>query len=989
MPAKELTLLAALAVSPGQVLSGDRLADAVWGEDPPVSAHNALQVYVSHLRRALGRDAVTSHGGAYSLALDPDEIDAERFGRLSDAGAHALREGDLERARQLLRAALGLWRGTPLGVLADRDWFRPHAERLIEARTVTLEHRIEADLASGYGLDLLGELEALAAEHPYREALHAARIRALYQAGRRADALSAFQGARSALVEDLGIEPGPDLQALHAAVLADSLTVQARSAARAAPVMRLPAAVTRLIGRERDLRDAVELLAADGVRCVTILGPGGVGKTAFALELARRVESLYEDGACWVPLGGVDDPEQVVPAVAGALGVLSGPAPLEEMVASTLRRRQLLLVVDNLEHLMPAAPALGRLLAAAPRLQLLLTSRVATRLNGEHRVPLAPLASVLDAGQAGQRTADPGIGPACALFLERAQAVRPDVHLIDPAQQAAIQAICTRLDGLPLAIELAAARTALLTPSALLARLDRRLSLLTTSTADAGPRHTSLRATLEWSVGLLGPPGRRLLSRLAVFRGAFTTEAAEAVGDHDGTLGEPALDALQELIDASLLTVDAGSHPADDCRLLMLETVREYAEDMPEYASDRDATQDAHAQHLAKALTQRWPGLPLYPRTHAEAEWLRRYEDDLRAALQWAQQRGRQDLLVELALLAAGHWDFTAQGQEALRWLSRASDDASTKAPRRADLAVWQAAITGHLGQLQASLDAARQALRYAEASGDLDRIGFTTATLAFCITRIEAPDADDTLKRCRQVEMGRVEDADARALARSFMAVAVYDRDPELGLQLARAAVRDARTAGELIKMVTASNLADALLVAGDIAGARRSAQAATAACSWSDRTGIRPYPLDLLGLAELHAGDPDAAEPALRESLQLGDWSGDAAFCAVSLRSHAALAAARGRYRLAVLLDAGHRHALQRLGAVEEGSGRVVADRLLRDAPKHVDARSRELLDVHAATLTLHELVTLALSADDQLEENLSCAVERWEGRWQLRSL
>jgi predicted ATPase/DNA-binding SARP family transcriptional activator len=970
VPNKEAAVLAALATAPGRPISVDRLVDAVWGDDPPARAVNALQVYVSHLRQALGREAIATGPSGYTLVIDEGEIDAGRFNELAAAGARALEQDEPSRAADLLRGALDLWGGVPFGFLADREWFRPHVTRLEEARLTTLEQRIDADLAAGKDASLVGELDDLVDEHPYRERLHAARLRALYKAGRRADALAAYQHARRCLVDGLGIEPGPELRALQLAVLADDASLSASVEREAAQLQRPPAPVAGIIGRERDIVDLEKLLRQKEVRLVTLVGPGGVGKTRLAIEVADRVSAQYDDGICWLPLAGLNEPNQLLPALASALSVRAGPVPLEEAIALRMRRRQVLVIVDNLEHLLPAAPVLGRLLAAAPRLQMLITSRVAARLAGENRFSVAPLRTTAgettdNLGSAGDLLALPGV----SLFVERARSVQSRLNFSDPDQLVAIAEICRRVDGLPLAIELAAARSDLLPPEALLARLDRRLPLLTTGTADGDDRHTSLRATLDWSVDLLDAPARRLLRRLSVFRGGFTLDGAEAVGDHGEALGAPVLDVLQRLSDASLISPDPGPIEEAEPRLVLLQTVREYAAERLEQSGEMETSRYAHAAYLARALSLRWRGLPLSPRDTSHAMWLQRYGDDFSAALSWTLEQHHDGLLTELALEAAALWDFTGQAEQALDWLAVAADAAPT-AERRADIEIWRSQMMEHLGDLDAALSLARQAVMLADPTDDWDRHAFALGWLGFLLEWSGDPEEAARIGNVvLQRDLGQIADADVRALVCTFAAASLTTRHPGIAMDLAQRAVKEAHAAGGgTTQLVTANNLADALLTSGDAAGARHWAQVALDADVWINRNGMRSAPLDNLGIAHLVLGDIEAAEHPLRESLLLADWDGDEILCATELVSHAALAAARGHDRRAILLHAGHNAHMARLGTIAGPSADFVIDLYLSELTDRIDLDTRAQLETVGSRLSLAELVAIAVGAPGQ---------------------
>ena len=467
--AKQRALLAFLLLSRrDEGVPMTRLVDVLWGDHPPATATKALQVYVSQLRRTLGASAIVTRSSGYAIDVEPGKLDLDRFESLVARAEHA----PPDEASALLREALDLFRGPPL---VDAPLLGPaatEADRIDELRLVALERRIEADLALSRHAALVAELEALTAEHPYRERFHAQLMLALYRAGRQADALEAFRKARTVLVEELGLDPGRELQQLEAAILAQdpALDLDATPPPRAPAAPALPEPPGPLLGRDADLVTATALL--DETRLLTLTGPGGIGKTRFALELAHRLGSEFADGARMISLGALDDPARVL-------------AELEPIVGL-----KTLAIVDNFEQVLAAAPDLSRVLAASPGAKLIVTSRAPLRIAAEHELALGPLETE----------------PAVALFERRARAVDPRLQL-EPGDELRIEQICTRLDGLPLAIELAAARIKVLSVAEILDRLTRRLDLLSSGARDAPERQQTLRAAIGWSYDLLD--GRR------------------------------------------------------------------------------------------------------------------------------------------------------------------------------------------------------------------------------------------------------------------------------------------------------------------------------------------------------------------------------------------------------------------------------------------------------------------------------------------------
>ena len=596
-------LLTLLLLDAGRAVSTQRLTDGLYGAEPPSGAANALQSQISRLRRRLAPHTdIEAVPAGYRVAASPDSVDAHRFERLSRDGRSALAAGDPARAAARLREALALWRGPALSDLPDA-----HAEaaRLEELRLAAVQDRIEADLALGGGPELVPELRALLSGRPLGERLYGQLMRALHAAGQPAEALAVYEEARRALADELGADPSPELSALHLELLRGGGTEPARR--------RLPFQLTRFVGRESELARISALLADS--RLVTLTGPGGAGKTRLAIEAAGGHAE-----ACFVELAPLTDGTRIPYAVLTALGVregFRGPATdSTDRLLAALEDRALLLVLDNCEHLVAdAARVTALLLASCPGLRVLATSRESLGITGEILVPVPPLAPE----------------PAVRLFVDRARAVRPGFET-----HARVPDICAALDGLPLAIELAAARLRTLDPDELADRLDDRFRLLSRGDRSKAPRHRTLRAVVEWSWDLLDDEERELARRLTVFSGGATLAAVEAV------CGLPyPEDLLASLVEKSFLEVAEG-------RYRMLETLRAFA---AEELADAEELRDAHAAYFLRLAERAEPEL----RGGGQLPWLARLTADhgnLDAALRHLVRTRPEDGLRLMALLS-------------------------------------------------------------------------------------------------------------------------------------------------------------------------------------------------------------------------------------------------------------------------------------------------------------------------------------------------
>ncbi|MFJ1598788.1 BTAD domain-containing putative transcriptional regulator [Streptomyces sp. NPDC088261] len=685
-------LLTALAGAGGRAVGTGELVAQVWGEDEerPADAVGALQALVGRLRRALGGEAVASAPGGYRLVAGRDSVDLFRFERLAADGAAALREDDPERALTLLDEGLALWDGPALADLPGRV-SDPLAVRAEQRRAAARRDRLAAEVARGRPERALAGLAALAAGAPLDEPLHALRIRALRAAGRPAEALQAYDGVRTVLATRLGTDPGPELRALHAELLAGDAPPSPAprttpnpnsnphphpTPRTTTPVGNLRAGLTSFLGREAELAAlGAELTTA---RLVTLIGAGGAGKTRLSLEVARaaatRAHPPSPDGRAWpdgvwvVELAPVREASAVAEAVLTVLGArqtavqgspgvrgtaaVAPPSDPLDQLAEHCGQRRMLLLLDNCEHVIGAAAGLAEaLLTRCPGVTVLATSREPLGVPGESVRPVEPLPQDV----------------ALRLLAERGAAGRPGFRVTDDPDACA--EICRRLDGLPLALELAAARLRALDPRQIADRLDDRFRLLGTGSGSRTvlPRQQTLRAVVDWSWDLLAEDERAVLRRLSVFSGGCSLAEAEAVCATPDTLS-----LLASLVDKSLVVAATGSRtgPAPaGMRYRLLETVGEYAAERLAESGEREAVERRHLAAYRELVRVGDPEL----RGRGQTHWLGVFErehDNVRAALRTAVDHKEEQEALCLVLAMSWFWQLRNHRADALAWSS-------------------------------------------------------------------------------------------------------------------------------------------------------------------------------------------------------------------------------------------------------------------------------------------------------------------------------
>jgi predicted ATPase/DNA-binding SARP family transcriptional activator len=851
--ARQRSLLVFLLLHANEAVSTDRLVDSLWAEEPPGGAVHTLQVYVSQLRKLLGREVLITQPPGYLLRLEAEALDAERFTAALAEGREQLERHRTRAAAESLRAALALWRGPALADFHYEPWAQAEIGRLEDLRLVCLEARIEAELELGEHVQLVGELEALIAEQPLRERPRGQLMLALYRSGRQTEALESYQRARRTFSEEVGIDPSPELQALQRMILTqdESLSLPIGLAGE----WRLPAPPSPLIGRARELDELALMLRRPDARLLTLVGPGGTGKTRLAIAAAAAAEPDFARGAAFVSLAELTDSTLVLEAIARELDVQEvAEEELAESLGAALRDQELLLVLDNFEHVLEAAAHVGELLSAAPDLKVVVTSRIVLHLSGEHEYPVEPLVEA----------------DAVELFRQRAGAADRDFTLDERVPE-----ICNRLDRLPLALELAAARIKVLSSEELLERLAERLSLLTGGARDLPERQRTLRATLEWSYELLEQHDQRLFARLAVFVGGCTREAATRVCGAD-------IDGLGSLVDKSLLRVRDG-------RFEMLETIREYASECLQASREADQLAQDHAAYVRDLVEEIEPELV----SSADAETLAgaaAERSNVLAALERAEPATR-------LRIAGAFWRY---------WLLRGHltegrsclEDALAAAPDAPALVLAKAHRgAGILAHRQGDYQRAREYLEsslsaYADA-GDIAQVARATSNLGNIA-----------------VAQGAYEEASQ-----------LFDR----------AATLAGDVGDQYVAAAALSNAADLAETLGDYGRAEELARRSVPLLRAIGDEQATAVALQNLGSAELRQGRPDEARSSLLESLEISHRIGATETVAYALESLGELEVAQDNRRAAAHLLGLAQRLREELGLSMRPTEKTIHDRLI----------------------------------------------------------
>ncbi|CAN5473843.1 BTAD domain-containing putative transcriptional regulator [soil metagenome] len=917
---KRFALLVYLALAaPGQFERRDPLLALFWPESDEERARASLRTTLHFLRRSLGKGVIETRG-MDEVGLAPRALWCDAL-----AFADAVQAGHWAEALELYRGPL-----LPGFALEDtpawEEWLEAERERLGRLHAKALQALAEEREVAGDPVAAAELWRRLAVQDPFSARVALRLMGALEAAGERAAAIQHAAAHAETLREQLGVEPDPQVTALaevlravpappppaahegrQASPAPPRPAASAPAAASAAPPPELPLPPTPLIGREAELTSVLGTLMRESVLLLTLTGSGGIGKTRLALAAAREAQSHFADGAYFVDLARISDPALVLPTVADVLGVKeSGATPLRDVLRDHLAKRAVLLVLDNFEHLLGASSDIPALLGAAPRLKVLTTSREPLRLRAEHEHPVPPLARY----------------PAIELFAARARAVRPDFELTE-TNAAAVAGICTRLDGLPLAIELAAARIKLLPPAQILARLEHSLALLTGGARDLPPRHQTLRAAIGWSHELLCDGEKRLFHRLAVFAGGCRLGAAEALCGEE--LGAEVLDGLSSLLDKSLLVrrESVGEEP----RFAMLETIHEYARERLAESGEAEAIRRRHAEFFLQLAEEARTEM-LGPR---QAHWVRRLEDEhdnLRAALRWSLDAGAADAALRTAAALAPFWYMRRYVSEGRQWLGEALSMGASSPP---------------LVRAQALYGAGRLASRQDDAAAQL------------------------LVQESLEIFRSQGEREWAPRALNMLGTIAVHQGDLERAEALYQETLRLHRETG------SQRGIAGALGNLGEIARFRRDYEQAKAFYEEDLALVLElgdPFLIDTarsnLGLAALHLGDLHRAARLFRECLQANLKTGSKFDIGWDMAALAAVAGAEGQpIRAGRLFGAGET-LFAELGSRVDPFDRDWYDRYLAAARAQLDEQVWQHAWAEGQAMSLEQAISYALEGE-----------------------
>ena len=965
------TLLGVLVAARGQVVPNDRLVVALWGEQAPEAARRTLRSHISHLRRHLdelepgGGELIVTRGLGYQLELTGHELDAARFEDEAARGSGCLHD-DPSSALTLLDEALARWRGPAFDDLAEHEALRTEARRLEQMRVTACLDRAEALLALGRPQDAEGQLRSLVATEPLDERLHALLVLAEYRAGRQAEALATYRELQQRLRDELGVDPSPRLQRLHEQLLRQDPDIEGpagppaetgdaqRPGPAASTPLRAATPAGELVGRDEDVRAVASLV--DGERLVTLTGPGGVGKSRLADTVAADVAERFPDGVARCALSPVRDGADVGPAVLHVLGLEQHEASsTDTAVAAALEGRRLLLVLDNCEHVLEAlAPIIDAVLSRCPAVTMLATSREPLRLPGEHVWQVAPLPV-----PHGRSAATVGSAPAGALFVRRARAADPTFALTD-ANAATVAELCRRLDGLPLALELAAARMRAMEPADLLDRLDRRFALLAGGPRREQGRHRTLREVVEWSYQLLTDVEAELFARLSAFAGAFTLTTAEQVCAGSGLARDEIAGLLAELVDRSLVVTERAGERS---RYRLLDTLRAFAGERLEASGRAEEVRRTHANHHVALVED------LGPRTCGAGERdavtaLGATTEDLRLAHRWLV--AACDVSGALRLPAALHEYLLLRPHgEVFAWAEQA-----ISLPGASDHSAFPAGLTtAALG----AVNRGETGLARARAQQVLDAVERPSlvalrATAVLSMAALYDGRLDDVLRHAEQTAslLGKVEEPSYRALALLDPTLALlYRGDHEAARTHADEFARRAEEVDSPTALAWARYVQGETRLDDDPAAAAQRLEVAIEVAR--DIDGHLPLGAALVSLASLRArrGDPRRALPLFRDAVDHWRRLGDHTHQLTTLRNLVEVLVHLGEHEAAAWLHGAVTTASPPTFGTEatrlEQVGRRLADRLGADRTTTLAGRGRAASRAEMADEALAILETL----------------------------
>ena len=903
-------LLSALVMRAGEAVSFDWLAEVVWEDDAPGNPANALQTHVSYLRRMLAQAAdtdgqpIVTRSGGYVLDVAPEHIDSVRFLRsveLARRQAEVATSHALSGALDEIEKAFALWRGDPFADAGGRLFVAGEVTRLTEARLSALESRIDFLLALGRHHEAVNELRSLVAEHPLRERFHEQLMVGLYRSGRQAEALRAYERARGVLRDELGLDPSPSLRKLERLTLEQTVELDWKPPPDHVPLPtglrseapvgssdtdrirrgRLPAAMSPLLGRDEATSQVGDILRQ--ARLVTLTGPGGVGKTSLAGEVARREAAAYP--VWFIDLDGVNYDDAVPLAVATPLGTATQPGrdPLGS-IAEAFEDATCLFVIDTCEHVLAgAAKVVSGILSACAGVRILATSRRPLGVRGERVWPVVPLALPREGAGAGEACEAPSV----ALFARRAAAARPDFAVND-SNVADIATICVALDGLPLAIELAAAQVDTLSPRAIRERLGDRFALLVEGGRDASERQQTLRSTIEWSFNLLSVDERRLFVRLSVFAGPFGLDDAVALAGPDLP---DCVRLLSGLVRQSMVSL------VGEDRYQLLDTPRAYGREILETEPDAQVLRERYARLYVDVATVAAEGI--WSRNQpAFVTRLREALPNLRAAIDWSFDNDQEELAARI--VGALAWFYMLEGMfvEGLEYLARAkSAEGNLSTASRARIAYGFGLLAAPLGRLE-------EAKASCEASVLLAKTGGETRSAADALAALSV--AEWALGHFESAAAHQDEAIEMYATAGSpwrqadilvLRARTSVDQGDPAARQLLEEAIALARSIGDHHAAGMASaQLSQLALSEGDYADAARLAGDALAAHEALEEPEATAGALHLLGQATRLMNDLERARAIHAQALRLAQRIGHVGAVCEGIEDFAAVAADEG---------------------------------------------------------------------------------------------